>query len=168
MIAVEPEFPANQADHNPIDAPFAIAGILVIAALAYGWAVLHPEPTPRTMVQHLTFQTTKVSARVMESTTVGTCEGAEVWSGDDPKIEVQLAWTRQGEDRTGSYTACGADTSTPQDVWVTDHGAVASQRAPWIDHLWSLLWPGVALALWVLIPALQSLRERRWRRQLGS
>lgn len=167
VVAVEPDPPAKPAGALRQWSSMAMTGavlMVVIGAITYGLALFYPTPGPGTMWQHLTFRTTKVQATVETWHKDSTCTGARVYD-TSPRIDMVFSWVEEGQTTVGSYTACGASTDSPQDIWVTAEGAVASQQSPWVDHLWPAILVGLVPLVFIVSPVLERLRRWRSRRQ---
>lgn len=163
VIAVEPDPPAPRQETWRARLSSGITGVVlavIIAAQAYGWTVFYPTPEPSTIVQHLGFGTTKVEATVDEWTESSSCNGVQPYESS-PRIDMTLTWTVDGRETTASFTGCDADVDSPQDIWVTAEGVVASQDSPWADHFWPLLLVGIVpLAfIWTFVERLRG----QWR-----
>lgn len=167
VIAVEPDPPVVRRETWRERADTAITGVvlaIVIGVVAYGFTVLYPTPQPGTIWQHLTFGTTKVEATVEGWTENGTCTGTRVYD-TSPRIDMTLTWSEDGQLRTASYTGCGASVDSPQDIWVTAEGEVASQHSPWVDHLWPAIAIGIVPCAFFVMPLVQRLSAHRRRRR---
>ncbi|WP_110240179.1 hypothetical protein [Nocardioides gilvus] len=165
VVGVEPDPPAAPRSTWGERFSTAMTGAalaLVIGAIAYGFTVFEPSPEPGTMWQHLAFKTTKVEATVESWHEAGTCQGAETWD-TSPRIDMVYSWIDDGSSVVRSYTGCGASTDSPQDIWVTAEGDVASQHSPWADHFWPALIVCLVPLAFLIDPV--SVRFRRWRRR---
>jgi hypothetical protein len=106
----------------------------------------------------------KVEATVEGWAENGTCTGARVYDSS-PRIDMTVTWTEDGQVRVASYTGCGASVDSPQDIWVTAEGDVASQQSPWVDHLWPALVVAVVPFAVIVLPLFDRLRASWWRRR---
>lgn len=168
VIAVEPDPPAEPKSAWAERLSLAMTGAVLTflsAAIAYGLAVFYPTPEPETIWQHLTLETTQVEAKVESWYESGRCQGAETWD-NSPRIKMVFSWMENGTRVVRSYMACGAATNSPQDIWVTAQGDVASQHSPWLDHFWPAL--VVMIVPWAFLVDPVSDRYRRWRRRRAA
>jgi hypothetical protein len=143
---------------------FVVVFTCVLGSAAYGLWVFYPSTAPSVVARHLTFQTTEVQATVDDWTSAGTCEGGPTY-GDSDRIRVTLSWTQDGRARTADYTSCNASVDSPQAVWVTGDGVVASQDSPWVDHIWPAFISSMALVSAVVLPLLGRVRGWLYRRR---
>ncbi len=160
VVAVEPDPPGARPETWRQRAAVAMTGAvlaILIGVVVYGCAVFYPTPESGTILQHLTFRTTKVEATVEGWAENGTCTGAQVYDSS-PRIDMALTWIEDGQVRSASFTGCGASVASPQDIWVTAEGEVASQQSPWVDHLWPAFIVGIVPFAFIVMPLVERLR----------
>ena len=168
VIAVEPDPPAARPARwrqRASDATFGLMLAAVLGAIFYSLSVYYPTPSAGAIVQHLTFRTTEVEATVEDSSDIGTCARVKVYESELPRIKVTLTWIQDGQERTGTYTGCDAAVDSPQDVWVTSDGEVASQHSPWVDHFWPAVIVGLVPFAFIVMPLVTRLRGHLYRRR---
>ncbi|QBX55456.1 hypothetical protein EXE58_08320 [Nocardioides seonyuensis] len=167
VVGVEPDVPEERRQSWSERTATATSGVLLaiaIGAVVYGSVFFYPTTEPATIWQHLTFRTEKVEATVEGWNEGSTCTGLPTYD-ISPRIGVTLTWTDEGQTRSGYYTGCGASVDSPQDIWVTAEGEVASQSSPWVDHLWPAIVVGIVPYAFVVWPVVDRLRSRWWRRR---
>ncbi len=168
LIAVEPRpsaAPPASWRQRVSAGTVGLMSSVILGAIVYGLFVYFPTPSSGAIMQHLSFRTTEVEATVEKSTSTGSCNGVEVYDRDSPRIRVTLTWIQDGQERTGAYTDCDAAVDSPQDIWVTSDGEVASQHSPWADHFWPALLVGIAPFTLVVMPLINRIRGHLYRRR---